>query len=210
MSITELRQEIVNGNVDRVEELTKKLIDDGEDPIKVMNEGLIAGMGIVGPLFKNGEMFVPEVLMCAKALDTGINIVKKTLVDTELPCIGKIVIGTVKGDLHDIGKNLVAMMLESSGFKVVNLGVDLTEEKFIEAVKEFEPDILALSALLTTTMANMQAVIDALKEEGLRDKVKVIIGGAPISQEFADQIGADGFAPEAASAADLCKMLLAV
>jgi 5-methyltetrahydrofolate--homocysteine methyltransferase len=210
MSIAELRQEIVNGNVDRVEELTKKLIDDGKDPLEVMNEGLIAGMGIVGPLFKNGEMFVPEVLMCAKALDTGIDIIKKTLVDTELPCIGKIVIGTVKGDLHDIGKNLVAMMLESSGFKVVNLGVDLTEEKFIEAVKEFEPDILALSALLTTTMANMQAVIDALKEEGLRDKVKVIIGGAPISQEFADQIGADGFAPEAASAADLCKMLLAV
>lgn len=210
MSYAELCAEVVNGDVDKVKELTKKLIDDGKDPLDVMNQGLIAGMEVVGPRFKNGEMFVPEVLMCAKAMGTGIDIVKETLVDTEIPTIGTIIIGTVKGDLHDIGKNLVAMMMESAGFKVVNMGVDISEEKFVEAVKEHEPDILALSALLTTTMANMQSVIEALKEEGLRDNVKIIIGGAPISQAFADDIEADGFAPDAASATDLCKKLLAV
>ena len=154
-------------------------------------------------------MFVPEVLLCAKAMHSGIDIVKEALVGTDIPCVGTIVLGTVKSDLHDIGKNLVGMMMESAGFKVINLGVDIPEETFIEAVKEHKPDILALSALLTTTMPNMKSVIDALKEEGLRDKVKVIIGGAPISQGFADEIGADGFAPEAASAAALCKQLIA-
>jgi len=210
MGYAELCAEVVNGDVAKVEELTRKLIDDGKDPLEIMNEGLIAGMEVVGPRFKSGEMFVPEVLMCAKAMGTGIDIVKEKLVDTEIPTIGSIVIGTVKGDLHDIGKNLVAMMMESAGFKVVNIGVDISEEEFVEAVKEHEPDILALSALLTTTMANMQSVIEALQEAGLRDKVKVIVGGAPISQEFSDDIGADGFAPDAASATDLCKKLLAV
>lgn len=209
MSYNELCAEVVNGNDSKVIELTKKLIEAGNDPSEVMNKGLIAGMDIVGPRFKNGEMFVPEVLLCAKAMHSGIDIVKEALVGTDIPCVGTIVLGTVKSDLHDIGKNLVGMMMESAGFKVINLGVDIPEETFIEAVKEHKPDILALSALLTTTMPNMKSVIDALKEEGLRDKVKVIIGGAPISQGFADEIGADGFAPEAASAAALCKQLIA-
>ncbi len=152
MSYKDLCAEVVNGNVSKVAELTKKLIDDGKDPLEVMNQGLIAGMEVVGPRFKNGEMFVPEVLVCAKAMEAGIEIVKEALVDTEIPTVGTIVIGTVKSDLHDIGKNLVAMMMESAGFKVVDLGIDVAEEKFIEAVKEYKPVILALSALLTTTM----------------------------------------------------------
>jgi len=209
MSYTELYAEVVNGNESKVIELTKSLLEAGYDPLEIMNKGLIAGMDIVGPRFKNGEMFVPEVLLSARALHSGINIVKEALVGTDIPCIGKIVLGTVKSDLHDIGKNLVGMMMESAGFKVIDLGVDVPEETFIEAVKEHKPDILALSALLTTTMPNMKSVIDALKENGLRDKVKVIIGGAPVSQNFADEIGADGYAPEAASAAALCKQLIA-
>ncbi|HHW28029.1 MAG TPA: cobalamin-binding protein [Syntrophomonadaceae bacterium] len=209
MSYTELCAEVVNGNESKVIELTKSLLEAGYDPLEIMNKGLIAGMDIVGPRFKNGEMFVPEVLLSARALHSGINIVKEALVGTDIPCIGKIVLGTVKSDLHDIGKNLVGMMMESAGFKVIDLGVDVPEETFIEAVKEHKPDILALSALLTTTMPNMKSVIDALKENGLRDKVKVIIGGAPVSQNFADEIGADGYAPEAASAAALCKQLIA-
>ena len=209
MSYTELYAEVVNGNESKVIELTKSLLEAGYDPLEIMNKGLIAGMDIVGPRFKNGEMFVPEVLLSARALHSGINIVKEALVGTDIPCIGKIVLGTVKSYLHDIGKNLVGMMMESAGFKVIDLGVDVPEETFIEAVKEHKPDILALSALLTTTMPNMKSVIDALKENGLRDKVKVIIGGAPVSQNFADEIGADGYAPEAASAAALCKQLIA-
>jgi 5-methyltetrahydrofolate--homocysteine methyltransferase len=208
MSYQELCAEVVNGNENKVKELTKGFIDAGKNPVEIMNQGLIAGMEIIGPRFKSGEIFVPEVLLSAKAMQSGIALVKEALVGADMPSIGKIVLGTVKGDLHDIGKNLVGMMMESAGFKVVNLGVDISEEKFIEAVKGHNPDILALSALLTTTMPNMKSVIEALIEEGLRDKVKVVIGGAPISQEFADAIGADGFAPEAASAAALCKKLI--
>lgn len=209
MSFEKLTNAVINGNEVQVKELTESLLDEGNDPVEIINQGLIAGMEIVGPRFKNGEMFVPEVLMCARAMHAGIDIVKALLADTDMPSCGKIVIGTVQGDLHDIGKNLVAMMMESSGFSVVNLGVDMSTEQFIEAVKKHNADILALSALLTTTMINMKDVIDGLIEAGLRDKVKVIIGGAPITQSFADEIGADGFAPDAASAAELCKMLLA-
>lgn len=210
MSYKELCAEVVNGDEDKVKEITKELIDAGNDPLEIINEGLIAGMNIVGPRFKSGEMFVPEVLMCARAMGSGIALVKEVLVDTEIPSAGKVIIGTVQGDLHDIGKNLVAMMMESAGFNVVNLGVDISEDKFVEAIKEHNPDVVALSALLTTTMVNMKSVIDALKEAGLRDSVKVIVGGAPISQAFAEDIGADGFAPDAASATDLCKKLVAV
>lgn len=209
MSYEELCQEVVNGNEANVKELTKQLIDAGSDPLEIINKGLIAGMDVVGPRFKSGEMFVPEVLMCAKAMGAGVEIVKTTMDGADMPSIGKIVIGTVEGDLHDIGKNLVAMMLESSGFTVVNLGIDLSVDQFVAAVKEHNPDILGLSALLTTTMIHMKEVIEALKEEGLKDEVKVIIGGAPISQSFADEIGADGYAPDAAVAADLCKELIA-
>jgi 5-methyltetrahydrofolate--homocysteine methyltransferase len=204
-----LCMEVVNGDLDKVKDLAKSLVDSGANPLEIINEGLIAGMNIVGPRFKNGEMFVPEVLMSAKAMSAGLEIVKSVLNGMEIPSIGTVIIGTVKGDLHDIGKNLVAMMLESSGFKVINLGVDLSAEQFAQAIKEYNPEIVAMSALLTTTMMQMRATIELLIENGLRDKVKVVIGGAPISQQFADQIGADGYAPDAASATDLCKQILA-
>lgn len=204
----DLSREVFSGSEARVKELAKSLVDSGSDPLEIINQGLIGGMSVVGARFKNGEMFVPEVLMSARAMSAGLEIVKPLIADADLPSVGKIVLGTVKGDLHDIGKNLVGMMLESGGFTVVNMGVDIPPEKFVEAVKEHKPDILAMSALLTTTMLAMKDTIEVLKEEGLRDKVKVIIGGAPISQDFADEIGADGFAPDAASATELCKKLV--
>ncbi|MDN5366240.1 MAG: hypothetical protein PWP44_1446 [Thermacetogenium sp.] len=204
----DLSQAVFEGDEARVVEVTKSLLDSGVDPLDVINKGLIAGMDRVGVLFKNNEMFVPEVLMSAKAMNAGVEVVKEKQQAFDMPSLGKVVIGTVRGDLHDIGKNLVAMMMESSGFTVYNLGVDIEPAKFVEAVKEYRPDIVAMSALLTTTMMNMKETIDALKEAGLKDKVKVIIGGAPITQEFADEIGADGYAPDAASATELCKQLV--
>jgi 5-methyltetrahydrofolate--homocysteine methyltransferase len=204
----DLSQAVLEGDEARVVEVTKSLLDSGVDPLDVINKGLITGMDRVGVLFKNNEMFVPEVLMSAKAMNAGVEVVKEKQQAFDMPSLGKVVIGTVRGDLHDIGKNLVAMMMESSGFTVYNLGVDIEPAKFVDAVKEYRPDIVAMSALLTTTMMNMKETIDALKEAGLKDKVKVIIGGAPITQEFADEIGADGYAPDAASATELCKQLV--
>lgn len=205
-TLTDLCQSIVTGNVAQAKELTQALVDAGTAPLEIINDGLIAGMNIVGPRFKNGEMFVPEVLMSAKAMAVGMEIVKPLLSDTDMPSRGTIVLGTVKGDLHDIGKNLVGMMLEGSGFKVVDLGIDIAPEKFVEAIKEHNPQIVAMSALLTTTMPAMKDTIDLIKEKGL--KVKCIVGGAPVSQGFADEIGADGYAPDAASAAELCTKLV--
>ncbi|NPV28647.1 MAG: corrinoid protein [Firmicutes bacterium] len=204
----ELAKSVVNGDVERVRELTRQAITAGEDPLEVINNGLIVGMNIVGPRFKAGEMFIPEVLMCARAMQAGMELLKPLLVGQDVPVIGKVVLGTVKDDLHDIGKNLVAMMLESSGFTVINLGVNISPEQFVEATKENQPDIVGMSALLTTTMEMMRNTIEALKEANLREQVKVIIGGAPVSQEFAYEIGADGYAPDAASAVELCKKLL--
>ncbi|MFZ5945222.1 MAG: cobalamin B12-binding domain-containing protein [Bacillota bacterium] len=201
-----LSQFVIAGNESQVKEITKQLLDAGNNPLEIINEGLIAGMNVVGVRFKNGDMFVPEVLMAARSMSAGIEIVKPLIADGDMPSIGKVVIGTVKGDLHDIGKNLVAMMLEGSGFTVVNIGIDIPPEKFVDAVKKYNPDIVAMSALLTTTMLHMKDTIELCKEEGL--KVKAIVGGAPVSQEFADEIGADGFAPDAASATELCKRLM--
>jgi 5-methyltetrahydrofolate--homocysteine methyltransferase len=203
-----LSQSVISGKETQVREQTKAMLDDGVNPLEIVNQGLIAGMNIVGPRFKNGDMFVPEVLMAAKAMATGIEIVKSLIADTDMPSLGKVMIGTVKGDLHDIGKNLVAMMLESGGFRVINLGVDIPADIFIAKIKEHNPDIVAMSALLTTTMLNMKETIALIKEESL--SVKCIVGGAPISQEFADEIGAAGYAPDAASAVELCKNLLSV
>ena len=207
-SFEDLSKQVITGNQVKVKEVTQALIDEGSVPLDIINLGLIAGMNIVGSRFKNGEMFVPEVLMAAKSMSAGIEIVKPLIADKDMPSIGKVLLGTVKGDLHDIGKNLVGMMLESGGFTVINMGIDISPEQFIKAVKEHNPDILAMSALLTTTMLHMKDTIELLKEEGLHNKVKVIVGGAPISQDFADEVGADGFAPDAASAVDLCKKLL--
>lgn len=207
-SYSDLSKGVLSGDDSLVKTITQTLIDSGSDPLEIINQGLIAGMNIVGTRFKNGDMFVPEVLMAARAMSEGINLVRPLISEADMPSEGKVVVGTVKGDLHDIGKNLVGMMMESAGFTVINLGVDIAPEKFVEAAKEHKADIVAMSALLTTTMLSMKDTIELFKEEGLRDKVRIIIGGAPISQEFADEIGADGFAPDAASACELSKSLL--
>lgn len=202
-----LAQCVVSGQVEQAKEQTKALLNAVIDPLTIISQGLIAGMDIVAPLFKSGDMYVPEVLMAAKAMAAGIEVVKPYVSDTDMAVAGTIVIGTVKGDLHDIGKNLVSMMLESGGFKVINIGIDVPTEKYIVAIKEHNPDIVAMSALLTTTMMNMKDTLASIKSEGF--KVKCIVGGAPISKEFAAEIGADGYAPDAVSAVELCKKLLA-
>lgn len=205
----DLAAAVLKGEDEQVKSLTQGLIDSGKDLLEIINQGLISGMDVVGARFKKGEMFVPEVLMAARAMSAGINLVKPHIAETDIPSLGKVLVGTVKGDLHDIGKNLLAMMMEGAGFTVVNLGVDIAPEKFVEAAKEQKADMIAMSALLTTTMLAMKDTIELFKEEGIRDKVRIIIGGAPISQEYADEIGADGFAPDAATACDLAKGLLA-
>jgi 5-methyltetrahydrofolate--homocysteine methyltransferase len=204
-----LAEAIINGKRNDAVELTKKLIDAGVPAKRILDEGLIAGMSVVGEKFKNGEYFVPEVLVAARAMKAAMELLRPLLATSDVEPIGTVVIGTVRGDLHDIGKNLVAMMLEGVGFRVVDLGVDVPAEKFIEAAKEHKANIVGMSALLTTTMTYMPEVIKALEAEGIRNRVKVIIGGAPVTQEWADQIGADGYAPDAASVVDKCKELLA-
>jgi len=204
-----MQNAVITGDLGKVRELVQRAIDAQENPLSLINDGLIPGMNVVGIKFKAGDMFVPEVLMAARAMNTGMELVKPLIAESEIPSVGKALIGTVKGDLHDIGKNLVAMMLESAGFNVVNLGVDIPPEKFAAAVKEQKPQVVALSALLTTTMLAMKDTVEVLKEEGLRESVKVIIGGAPVTQQFAEEIGADGYAPDAASATDLAKKILA-
>ena len=198
---------IIECNAAKAGELTQKLVDEGVKPSEIINMGLIGGMNVVGDRFKKGDMYVPEVMMAAKAMHAGMNIVKPLLLEGESSSTGKVIVGTVAGDLHDIGKNLVGMMMESGGMEVVDLGVDVTPEKFAAAVREHKPQVVGLSALLTTTMLSMKDTIEVLKEEGIRDSVKVIVGGAPVTQDFADEIGADGWAPDAASAKDLAQKL---
>lgn len=207
-TLNDLAQSVIDGNVDQVRGQVKSLISSGSDPLEIINQGLIAGMNVVGTRFKAGDMYVPEVLMSARSMNSGLELVKPLISEQDMKSKGKVLLGTVKGDLHDIGKNLVSMMMESGGLEVINLGIDVPPERFVDAVREHNPDIVAMSALLTTTMPGMKETIDLLEEEGLRDKVKVIIGGAPVSREFAKSIGADGYAPDAASATDLCKELM--
>lgn len=207
-SLDKLAEAVFRGDFAGVKEMTQSLIDSGAAPIEIINEGLIGGMNIVAPKFKAGEMFVPEVMMSARAMHEGLEVVKPLIADTDVPSKGTILIGTVAGDLHDIGKNLVVMILESGGFKVIDLGVDVAPDKFVAAVKEHKPQIIGMSALLTTTMPAMKTTLDALTDAGLRDSVKVIIGGAPVSDSFADQIGADGFASDAMAAKELCEKLV--
>ena len=201
-----LAESVISGKEAEVKEQVKAMVEAGVNPLEIINNGLIAGMNVIGARFKAGDMFVPEVLMSAKSMSAGVEIVRPLIADKDMPSKGTILLGTVKGDLHDIGKNLVGMLIESGGFKVINLGIDIPPEKFVAAIKEHGPDIVAMSALLTTTMLHMKDTIELIKEEGL--KVKCIIGGAPISQDFANEIGADGFAPDAASAVELCTRLI--
>ncbi len=199
---------ILDGNAKLVVESIEQALSAGVGPAKILNEGMIAAMGEVGRLFEEGEYFVPEMLIAARAMQKGLELLKPYLSEDDVQSPGKIVIGTVKGDLHDIGKNLVAMMLEGAAFEVIDLGTDVSPERFITAVKESGAQIIAMSALLTTTMTNMKTTIEALKEAGIRDQVKVMIGGAPITQNYADQIGADGFAEDASRAVARARQLL--
>lgn len=207
-SLKELAELVIAGDAQGVREATRRLLDSGVDPLRVINEGLIPGIEEVGVRFKEGEMFVPEMMIAAQAMKAGVELAKERISGADVPTAGKVVIGSVKGDLHDIGKNLVIMMLESSGFSVVDLGVDVPVERFVQAVREHQPQIVGMSALLTTTMPVMRDVIGALEKEGLRNQVKVIIGGAPVTQAYADEIGADGYAADAAAAIELCKGLV--
>ena len=204
----EIRQALESGNAQAVRKLTEAALGQGISAETVLNEGLIAAMSRVGEKFKRNEVYVPEVLVAARAMYAGLDILRPILVETGTKAVGKLVIGTVRGDLHDIGKNLVRMMFEGAGFQVVDLGIDVTEDKFIDAVRTERPDFIGMSALLTTTMPAMKTTIEALENAGLRDKVKVIVGGAPVTQHFADAIGADGYAPDASSAVDLAKELI--
>jgi len=205
--IESLSQSVIDGNESQVKIIVKALIDSGVEPVEIINKGLIGGMNIIGSRFKEGKMFFPEVLIAAKSMAAGIEIVRPLLADKEMPSKGTILLGTVKGDLHDIGKNLVGMMMESSGFKVIDLGIDIPPDDFVNAIKKHNPDIVGMAALLTTTMPRMGETINLIKAAEL--KVKCIIGGAPVTQDFANKIGADGFAPNAACAVDLCQELIA-
>jgi len=196
---------VIKGDVDAMEELTEDALGEDLGAKEILDNGLMVGMDHVGVEFKAGNMFVPEVLRSAKAMKTSMAILKPLLSEAEAEAVGKIVIGTAKGDLHDIGKNLVGMMCEGAGFEVMNLGTDVEPDQFLAAIKEFEPHIVGISALLTTTMRSMGDTVKAIEEAGLRDQVKIMIGGAPVTQSFADDIGADGYAANAASAADLAK-----
>lgn len=207
-NFNELAESVIDGNFTKVKDIVKEMIDNGTDPLRIINDGLIAGMDVVGVRFKAEDMFVPEVMMSARAMAGGMDLVKPLIAETDMPSAGTVVLGTVKGDLHDIGKSLVGMILESAGFKVINLGTDISPEGFVQAVREHNPQIVGMSALLTTTMLNMKSTIELLKEEGLREKVRVVVGGAPVSQSFADEIGADGYGSDAMTAKDLCLKLV--
>ena len=199
---------LITGRANDVKRLVEQALNENFPPTEIINNGLIAGMNVIAEKFKNNEIFVPEVMLAARAMQSGLAIVKPLLSETGHEAVGKVLIGTVKGDQHDIGKNLVAMMLEGAGFEIIDLGSNVPTDKFIHSVIELNPDILALSALLTTTMPEMATIINELNNRNLRDKVKVIIGGAPVSQSYADKIGADGYAPDAGMAVELAKSLL--
>ena len=207
VNLEKIAESVISGKAEDVKNMVQQALDEKISPKKILDEGLIAGMNIVGKKFKNNDFYVPEVLIAARAMHRGMDVLKPILVKAGVKPIAKIAIGTVKGDLHDIGKNLVSMMLQGAGFEMNDLGVDVSADRFIEAVKQ-GAQMVGLSALITTTMPSMKEVIDALEKEGIRNKVKVIVGGAPLTQEYADEIGADGYAPDAASAVDKVKELL--
>jgi 5-methyltetrahydrofolate--homocysteine methyltransferase len=206
--LSEMATAVIEGDMGEIVDLTEDALDDGLNAKEILDNGLMPGMDHVGVEFKAGNMFVPEVLRSARTMQASMDIIKPLLAESGAKMVGKILIGTVKGDMHDIGKNLAGMMCEGAGFEVVDLGKDVSPEKFVEEVKKQQPDIVGMSALLTTTMRAMEQTIKALSEAGLRDQVKVMIGGAPVTQSFADQIGADGYASNAASATELAKKLV--
>jgi 5-methyltetrahydrofolate--homocysteine methyltransferase len=203
-----IADEVQKGNSQTVEELVKEALSAEVSLEGILNEGLVEGMNIVGEKFKNNECFIPEVLVSAKAMKLGLDILKPLLAETNVRPLGKVVIGTIQGDLHDIGKNIVSMLLQGAGFEVIDLGADVPIDRFVESAKNEKVDIVGMSALLITTMVNMKEVIQGLKEAGLKDDIKVIVGGAPVTREFSEKIGADGYAPDAASGVDVVRQLL--
>lgn len=207
-NIEALRENLISGKADEVRKKIEEALSLGLSVQTILNEGLVKAMDVVGKRFKANEIYVPEVLVAARAMHAGMDVLKPLLLKQRVKKIGKIVIGTVSGDLHDIGKNLVGIMMEGAGFEVIDLGIDISPEKFVDAVRKEKPTFLGMSALLTTTMLYMPKVIDALKEAGLREKVKVIIGGAPVSSDFAKEIGADGHADDARSAVEITRELI--
>ncbi|MGA2111072.1 MAG: corrinoid protein [Anaerolineales bacterium] len=207
MSIQQISEAVISGKASVTQQEVKNALQEGLKPEKILSEGLIAAMSEVGARFERGEFYVPEMLIAARAMQSGLAILRPLLTEQAMAMRGKVVIGTVKGDLHDIGKNLVAMMLEGAGYEIVDLGTDVPPEKFASAVREQHPTLVGMSALLTTTMRNMKEAIEAIEDIGLRGQVKIMVGGAPLTEAFAKDIGADGYAPDASRAVALAKSL---
>lgn len=205
MDLSKISEKLISGDVEGLKQLTEEALQSDTNPGDILNHGLLPGMDTVGQRWKDGDMFMPEVLRCAKAMSGAMDILRPKLAEGDMGTAGTLVIGTVAGDLHDIGKDLAAMMFEGAGYKVINIGIDQPNENFVKAVKEHKPNLLGMSALLTTTMPRMGEVINSLKEAGIRDQVAVIIGGAPVTEDFAGEIGADLYAPNAGSAVDIAK-----
>lgn len=210
VNLKDIAENLIKGKAPIVKELTQKAVNEGIPVERILNDGLIGGMSVIGERFKKNEVYVPEVLIAARAMHAGMDILKPLLAKAGIEPIGTVVLGTVKGDLHDIGKNLVGMMLEGAGFKVVDIGIDAAAEKFVEAAKRENAKVIAMSALLTTTMPMMKDVIGAVDKAGLKGKVKTMVGGAPVTQSYADEIGADGFGNDAATAATKAKELMGI
>jgi len=210
VDLKELSEVLFRGDVSKVKEITLRALQEKIEPKEILEQGLIKGMKVVGIKFKNNEIFLPEVLLASQAMYGGLELLQPRLTKSGVRAIGKVIIGTARGDLHDIGKNLVTMMLRGGGFEVIDLGNDVSSEKFLEATQKHKPDIVSISALLTTTMIGMADVITTLERADLRNRVKVMIGGAPVTQEFANEIGAEGYAPDAASAVDKAGELLKI
>ncbi len=208
IALEKINQGVLDGEREDVVAAVKEALGRKITAERILKEGMMPAMAETGRLFEEGEYFVPELLVAARAMQGGMEVLKPFLVEEDVEPIGKVVLGTVKGDMHDIGKNLVAMMMEGAGFEVIDLGADVSAEKFIEAIKEVGADIVGLSALLTTTMVNMPSTIEAFKSAGVREQVKILIGGAPVTQAYADEIGADGYAPDASQAAKLALKLV--
>jgi 5-methyltetrahydrofolate--homocysteine methyltransferase len=207
-TLASLIDSVVHGQNQQATRFTQRGIQEGRDPLEILNNGLIAGMDQVGQKFQDGEMYVPDVLIAARAMRAGMDILRPLLAHSGLPSVGKVVLGTVQGDLHDIGKNLVGIMLEGAGFEIIDLGADVAPEKFIAAVKQHRPKIVGMSALLTVTMMGMKTVLDTMQSQELLDGVVTMVGGAPVTQKFAEEIGADGYAHDAVSAVVRARELL--
>ena len=205
----QMQDDLYDGIKEEIPVQVQEVLDRGKTPQDVLDDGLVAGMDIVGVDFRDGILFVPEVLMAANAMKAGMEVLRPLLTETGAPRVGTIVVGTVKGDIHDIGKNLVAMMLEGAGFEVINLGINIDADKFLAAIEEHKPDIIGMSALLTTTMPYMKVVVDAIGEEGIRDDIYIMVGGAPVTENFAKDVGADAYGRDAAVSVEIAKAYMA-